>query len=74
MEEIEEDLELAEVLNEIVNDLIEDYEPTSVAALLMVNAFMIYGQILPKDEYKEFMLDVFKNSEQFSEPKYRVLH
>ena len=74
MDNIEEELELSQVINEIVNDLLEDYEPINVAALLMVNAFMIYGQILPRDEYKEFMVDIFKNSDQFSNPKYRVLH
>lgn len=74
MGEIEEELELSEILNEIVNDLIENYDPNSVAAMLMINAFMIYGQILPTDEYKEFMLDIFKNSEQFSGAKHRTLH
>lgn len=74
MDAIEEELELSEILNEIVNDLIEDYDPNSVAAMLMINAFMIYGHILPKDEYKEFMLDIFNNSEQFSGAKRRTLH
>ena len=70
----EENEELAEVLHEIVNDLIEDYDYMAVASLLMINAFMIYGQALDRENYKELMTDIFKQSEQFSSPRSRVLH
>lgn len=74
MDDFFDEQELPSIVNELVTELLEDYDANEVAAILMVNAFMIYGQIIPKEEYKEFMSDIFKNSEQFSEPKYRVLH
>lgn len=70
----EEAEELAEVLNEIVGDLIEDYDSMAVAALLMINAFMIYGQSLDRENYRELMVDIFKQSDEFANPQARTLH
>jgi len=66
--------ELSNIVNEIINDLLQDYDSMQVAAVLMINAFMIYGQVLDRENYKELMSDIFKQSDEFFNPQTRILH
>jgi hypothetical protein len=66
--------ELSSELNEVINDLLEDYDPLAVASLLVINAFTIFGHTLSEESYKEVMLDIFKESEKFVYGGSRTLH
>lgn len=71
---MEEHEELAQELNEVLNDMLEEYDPLALASLLIINAFTILSFTLTEKSYKTVIADIFKESDKFVGKNSRTLH
>jgi hypothetical protein len=61
-------------INELLIEMVQEYGPAAVAALLMINSLTLYNSFLDKDSYKSLMKTMYKEAIKFCEPQSRLLH